>query len=216
MTDRTTTMISVDQFIAAPPAKVWRALTEPKLLAEWLLPVVGLRLEPGAAFTFRTQPHPPWDGTVSCRLMEIEPFHRLRYTWSVPHLDTRIVDGKASLLFGPYAGLSPRFLKHGGLLDLPLSVRPHNLIPLLAVAKDNFALVRYLIRELTKSKKAKFGSLQEWMHTDIRGWTLADHVDDEQYDRLLGRARISLSRFVAGDSTVRFPAPALIATATVT
>ncbi|WP_375389885.1 malate:quinone oxidoreductase [uncultured Amnibacterium sp.] len=81
---------------------------------------------------------------------------------SVPHLDTRIVDGKASLLFGPYAGLSPRFLKRGNILDLPLSVRPHNLIPMLAVAKDNFALVQYLVRELTKSKKAKFASLQEF------------------------------------------------------
>ncbi|RIX26508.1 malate:quinone oxidoreductase [Amnibacterium setariae] len=81
---------------------------------------------------------------------------------SVPHLDTRIVEGKASLLFGPYAGLSPRFLKRGNLLDLPLSVRPHNLIPMLAVAKDNFALVQYLVRELTKSRKAKFSSLQEF------------------------------------------------------
>ena len=81
---------------------------------------------------------------------------------SVPHLDTRIVDGKASLLFGPYAGLSPRFLKRGGLLDLPLSVRPHNLIPMLAVAKDNIDLVKYLARELTKSKRAKFSSLQEF------------------------------------------------------
>ncbi|MFD1723043.1 malate:quinone oxidoreductase [Amnibacterium endophyticum] len=81
---------------------------------------------------------------------------------SVPHLDTRIVNGRASLLFGPYAGLSPRFLKRGNLLDLPLSVRPHNLVPMLAVAKDNFALVKYLLRELTKSKRAKFASLQEF------------------------------------------------------
>ncbi len=81
---------------------------------------------------------------------------------SVPHLDTRIVDGKPSLLFGPYAGLSPRFLKRGGLLDLPLSVRPHNLIPMLAVAKDNLSLVQYLIGELTKSKRRKFASLQEF------------------------------------------------------
>ena len=81
---------------------------------------------------------------------------------SVPHLDTRIVDGRASLLFGPYAGLSPRFLKRGNLLDLPLSVRTHNLVPMLAVAKDNFELVKYLARELSKSKKAKFASLQEF------------------------------------------------------
>jgi malate dehydrogenase (quinone) len=90
---------------------------------------------------------------------------------SVPHLDTRIVDGTASLLFGPYAGLSPRFLKKGNLLDLPLSVRPHNLIPMLAVAKDNFALVQYLVRELTKSKKAKFASLQEFYpEADPKDW----------------------------------------------
>lgn len=81
---------------------------------------------------------------------------------SVPHLDTRIVDGQASLMFGPYAGLSPRFLKKGNLLDLPLSIRPHNLIPMLAVAKDNFPLVQYLLRELTKSRTAKFASLQEF------------------------------------------------------
>lgn len=90
---------------------------------------------------------------------------------SVPHLDTRIVDGRASLLFGPYAGLSPRFLKRGNLLDLPLSVRPHNLIPMLAVAKDNLALVQYLLRELTKSKPAKFASLQEFFpEADPADW----------------------------------------------
>ena len=50
------------------PEKVWRALTDPALLAEWLLPVVELELEPGAAFTFKTQPHPGWDGTVNCRI----------------------------------------------------------------------------------------------------------------------------------------------------
>ncbi len=90
---------------------------------------------------------------------------------SVPHLDTRIVDGQASLLFGPYAGLSPRFLKKGNLLDLPLSVRPHNLIPMLAVAKDNFALVQYLVRELTKSRRSKFASLQEFYpDADPKDW----------------------------------------------
>ena len=71
-----------------PPEKVWRALTEPALLAEWLLPVIDLRLERGAAFTFRTQPYPGWDGTVSCRFVEIEPLRKLSYTWSVPFLET--------------------------------------------------------------------------------------------------------------------------------
>jgi len=65
------------------PEKVWRALTEPALLAEWLLPVVGLELEPGAAFTFKTQPQPEWDGVVNCRMVEIEPKRKLSYTWVV-------------------------------------------------------------------------------------------------------------------------------------
>ncbi len=71
-----------------PPEKVWRALTDPELLTEWLLPVIDLELEPGAAFTFRTQPYPGWDGTVNCRMIEIEPQRRLSYTWTVPFLET--------------------------------------------------------------------------------------------------------------------------------
>jgi uncharacterized protein YndB with AHSA1/START domain len=70
------------------PEKVWRALTDPDLLAEWLLPVVGLQLEPGAEFTFKTQAYPGWDGTVSCRMIEIEECRKPSYTWTVPFLDT--------------------------------------------------------------------------------------------------------------------------------
>jgi uncharacterized protein YndB with AHSA1/START domain len=66
-----------------PPEKVWRALTEPALVSEWLLPVVGLELVPGAAFSFRTDPHPGWDGRVECRMLEVEPPRRLRYAWAV-------------------------------------------------------------------------------------------------------------------------------------
>jgi malate dehydrogenase (quinone) len=82
---------------------------------------------------------------------------------SVPHLDTRIVDGKASLLFGPFAGLNPKFLKHGSILDLPLSLRPKNLIPYLSVALKNFDLVTYLIKEVTKSRKQKIEGLREFV-----------------------------------------------------
>jgi len=80
--------LSFELELPHPPATVWRALTEPALLAEWLLPVVDLKLEPGAEFMFRTQPHPGWDGTVSCRVREIEPQRKLSYDWTVPSLDT--------------------------------------------------------------------------------------------------------------------------------
>jgi uncharacterized protein YndB with AHSA1/START domain len=80
--------ISFEFDLHHPPEKVWRALTDPALLAEWLLPVVDLRLEPGAAFTFKTQAYPGWDGTVNCRFVEIEAQRKLRYTWTVPFLDT--------------------------------------------------------------------------------------------------------------------------------
>jgi uncharacterized protein YndB with AHSA1/START domain len=85
-----TESISFEVDLPHPPQKVWRALTEPALLAEWLLPVLDLdlQLEPGAAFTFKTQPYPGWDGTVNCQFVEIEPQRKLRYTWRVPFLDT--------------------------------------------------------------------------------------------------------------------------------
>ena len=67
---------------------MWRALTDPVLLAEGLLPVVDLKLEPGAAFTLKTQPYPGWDGTVNCRILEIEVHRKLTYKWEVPFLDT--------------------------------------------------------------------------------------------------------------------------------
>ena len=70
------------------PEKVWRALTDPALLAEWLLPVVDLKLEPGAAFTFRRPPLPGWDGIVNCRILEIDAPRKLSYTWVVGDMDT--------------------------------------------------------------------------------------------------------------------------------
>ena len=63
-----TDFISFEFDLHHSPKKVWRALTDPVLLAEWLLPVIGLELEPGAAFTLKTQPYPGWDGTVSCEM----------------------------------------------------------------------------------------------------------------------------------------------------
>jgi uncharacterized protein YndB with AHSA1/START domain len=73
------------------PEKVWRALTDPALLAEWLLPVLDLKLEAGAAFTFKAQPQPGWDGIVNCRFLEIEAHRRLIYTWVVGGMDTVVM-----------------------------------------------------------------------------------------------------------------------------
>jgi uncharacterized protein YndB with AHSA1/START domain len=78
-----TESISFEFDLRHPLEKVWRALTDPVLLSEWLLPVVGLELEPGAAFTFKAQPQPGWDGTVNCRFVEIEAHRKLSYTWTV-------------------------------------------------------------------------------------------------------------------------------------
>lgn len=92
---------------------------------------------------------------------------------SVPHLDTRVVDGKASLLFGPYAGLNFKFLKFGSIFDLPLSIRFANIIPYLSVAVSNLGLIKYLITEVTKSKKKKFESLQDFVpNADPKDWEL--------------------------------------------
>jgi len=83
-----TESISFEFDLHHSPEKVWRALTDPALLTEWLLPVVELELEPGAAFVFKTQAYPGWDGTVNCRILEIEAHRKIAYTWAVPFLDT--------------------------------------------------------------------------------------------------------------------------------
>lgn len=84
---------------------------------------------------------------------------------SVPHLDTRVVDGETSLLFGPFATFSPKFLKRGSVFDIIAQVRPGNLWPMLKVAIDNPSLIRYLVGELLKNKKRKVDSLRTFMPT---------------------------------------------------
>ncbi|MGO2111387.1 MAG: malate:quinone oxidoreductase [Pseudoclavibacter sp.] len=92
---------------------------------------------------------------------------------SVPHLDTRIVDGEPALMFGPYAGFSPKYLKTGSCLDLVTSLRWHNLIPMLAVAKDNFDLVTYLVGQVLATPKRKFKELKAFFpEAEASDWRL--------------------------------------------
>ncbi|MBK0332970.1 malate:quinone oxidoreductase [Brachybacterium sp. MASK1Z-5] len=82
---------------------------------------------------------------------------------SVPHLDTRYIDGKRALMFGPYAGWSPKFLKTGSNLDLFESIKPGNIAQMMAVAPPNLDLMKYLAGELIASPAKRFDALREYM-----------------------------------------------------
>jgi malate dehydrogenase (quinone) len=87
---------------------------------------------------------------------------------SVPHLDTRIIGGKHSLLFGPYAGFSTRFLKHGELTDLFTSLSSDNIVPLLDVARDNVRLAEYLVGQVLESSSQQFGTLKQFFPRAVK------------------------------------------------
>jgi malate dehydrogenase (quinone) len=81
---------------------------------------------------------------------------------SVPHLDTRYVDRQKTLLFGPYAGFSTKFLKLGSYFDLPYSIRPSNIVPMIMSGVHNLSLVKYLVGEVLQSSERRFQTLREY------------------------------------------------------
>ncbi len=82
---------------------------------------------------------------------------------SVPHLDTRFIDNKKSLLFGPFAGFSPKFLKTGSMFDLIGSVKPGNVLTMLAAGAKNIPLTKYLIEQVMLSKEKRMEELREFI-----------------------------------------------------
>jgi len=92
---------------------------------------------------------------------------------SVPHLDTRMINGQKELLFGPYAGFSTKFLKHGSLLDLPSSIKATNIIPMVSAGLDNIPLTKYLIEQVRQSPEDRLNALKDYCPTaKMSDWEL--------------------------------------------
>ncbi|MCL5246346.1 malate dehydrogenase (quinone) [Cellulophaga sp. 20_2_10] len=92
---------------------------------------------------------------------------------SVPHLDTRMLNGDRSLLFGPYAGFSTKFLKNGSYFDLPLSIDAHNIFPMLRAGLHNLSLTKYLIEQVVQSPEERFKALEKYYpNAKIEDWEL--------------------------------------------
>jgi malate dehydrogenase (quinone) len=92
---------------------------------------------------------------------------------SVPHLDTRIIDGKKALLFGPYAGFSTKFLKNGSYLDLPLSIKLDNIKPMISAGLHNLPLTKYLIDQVRQSPEDRIEALSDYMpNAKMSDWRL--------------------------------------------
>lgn len=92
---------------------------------------------------------------------------------SVPHLDTRIIQGKKALLFGPFAGFTTKFLKNGSFLDLLSSIKLSNIRPMIMAGLANIDLTKYLIEQVTQSPEDRLSALREFVPTArLEDWEL--------------------------------------------
>lgn len=114
---------------------------------------------------------------------------------SVPHLDTRYIDGKKSLLFGPFAGFSPKFLKYGSMFDLITSVKPHNLLTMLAAGAKEMPLTKYLIQQLMLSKEQRMEELRDFV----------PNAKSEDWDLIVAGQRVQVIKDTPkGKGTLQF------------
>jgi uncharacterized protein YndB with AHSA1/START domain len=100
-----TESISLEYDLTHPPEKVWRALTEPTLLAEWLLPSIGFKPRPGTVFSFKAPAQPEWDGTVNCRVLEMVEHRKLSWRWVVGEIDTVVTFTLTPSASGTHLGI---------------------------------------------------------------------------------------------------------------
>ncbi|MFT3662731.1 MAG: malate dehydrogenase (quinone) [Gordonia sp. (in: high G+C Gram-positive bacteria)] len=125
---------------------------------------------------------------------------------SVPHLDTRVINHDKGLLFGPYAGWSPKFLKTGGVMDLPKSVKPGNLLPMMSIAPKEFGLLKYLIGELAATSNDRVKTLQEFVPRATGGdWEMITAGQRVQVIRATGNSgnlEFGTAVVAAGDGTI--------------
>ena len=109
---------------------------------------------------------------------------------SVPHIDTRIIDGKRVVLFGPFATFSTRFLKNGSLWDLLASTNKSNILPMLNVGLDNFDLVKYLVGQVLQKDKDRHAALRAYYpmakKQDWRLWQAGQRVQIIKRDARIG------------------------------
>ncbi|MCM3691056.1 malate:quinone oxidoreductase [Neobacillus niacini] len=114
---------------------------------------------------------------------------------SVPHLDTRFIDNKKSLLFGPFAGFSPKFLKTGSMLDLVTSVKPNNVLTMLAAGAKEIPLTKYLIQQVMLSKEQRMEELREFIPS----------ANSEDWDLVVAGQRVQVIKDTeAGKGTLQF------------
>lgn len=127
---------------------------------------------------------------------------------SVPHLDTRYIEGKKSLLFGPFAGFSPKFLKTGSNFDLIGSVKPNNLFTMLAAGMKEMGLTKYLIQQVLLSNEKRMEELREFIpnakssdwHTVVAGQRVQVIKDTETGGK--GTLQFGTEVVSAADGTV--------------